>query len=185
MADPKRSPVDRRTLLRGLAGVVAAGWLVACGGDDDDPEAADPTTSADDTGGDTGGGSGGGGEDGGNGGNGGNGGGDGGGDSGGSDSGGGDVLTAASAVAVGGGVIVDETYVVTQPAAGEFKAFTAICTHQGCVLAEVVDNQINCNSSCGHGSVFSAEDGSVVNGPAAAPLEEETITVQGDDVLLG
>jgi Rieske Fe-S protein len=82
-------------------------------------------------------------------------------------------------------VIVDETYVVTQPAAGEFKAFTAICTHQGCVLAEVVDNQINCNSSCGHGSVFSAEDGSVVNGPAAAPLEEEAITVRGDDILLG
>ena len=168
MADPKRSPVDRRTLLRGLGGVVAASWLVACGGDDDDPEAADPTTSADDTGG-----GGGGGGDAGDGGN------------GGGDSGGGDLLTAASAVAVGGGVIVDETYVVTQPAAGEFKAFTAICTHQGCVLAEVVDNQINCNSSCGHGSVFSAEDGSVVNGPAAAPLEEETITVQGDDILLG
>lgn len=163
MADPKRPPVDRRTLLRGVGGVVAAGWLVACGGDDD-PEAADPTTPA----GNGGGGSGGGGD-------------------GGSDGGsaGGDVLTAASAVAVGGGVIVDETYVVTQPAEGEFKAFTAICTHQGCVLAEVVDNQINCNSTCGHGSAFSAEDGSVVNGPAAAPLEEETITVQGDDVLLG
>jgi Rieske Fe-S protein len=85
----------------------------------------------------------------------------------------------------GGKVFKDEKIVITQPAAGEFKAFTAICTHQGCVLAEVVDNQINCNSSCGHGSVFSAEDGSVVNGPAAAPLEEEAITVRGDDILLG
>src|SRR5690349_15478085 len=40
-------------------------------------------------------------------------------------------------VPVGGGVIVDErNVVVTQPTAGQFKAFTAICTHQGCTVAE-------------------------------------------------
>ena len=175
MPDPNRPAVGRRTLLRGVGGVVAASVLVACG--DDEEPSADSPSSADDTGGGNGGSGGGG--DGGGGDGGGNGGGNGGGD------GGGEVLTAVSAVAVGGGVIVDDTFVVTQPADGEFKAFSAICTHQGCVLNEVVDNTINCNSSCGHGSAFSAEDGSVVTGPAANPLAEETVTVQGGNVVLG
>lgn len=98
-------------------------------------------------------------------------------------SGGGDrpSLAATADVPVGGGVIVDaEKAVVTQPSEGEFKAFTAICTHQGCVVSAVADNEINC--AC-HGSTFSAEDGSVVTGPATAPLEEISVQVRGGDVV--
>jgi Rieske Fe-S protein len=85
-------------------------------------------------------------------------------------------------VPVGGGVILaDRKVVITQPAAGTFKAFTAVCTHQGCVVSSVSDNKINC--AC-HGSVFSAEDGSVQQGPASSPLAAVNVTVAGDQITL-
>jgi Rieske Fe-S protein len=83
-------------------------------------------------------------------------------------------------VPVGSGVIVDEI-VITQPAAGEFKGFSAICTHKGCTVNEVADGTINC--PC-HGSKFNL-DGSVANGPASKPLTPEAVTVQGDSIVLG
>ncbi len=83
-------------------------------------------------------------------------------------------------VPVGSGVIVDEV-VVTQPSAGEFKGFSAICTHAGCTVNEVADGTINC--PC-HGSKFNL-DGSVANGPASTPLESQAVTVQGDSIVLG
>ena len=58
-----------------------------------------------------------------------------------------------SAVPVGGGVILaDEQVVITQPQEGVFQAFSAVCTHQGCVVSEVSDGTINC--PC-HGSRYS------------------------------
>ena len=48
---------------------------------------------------------------------------------------------------------------VTQPTEGDFKGFSAVCTHQGCLVANVDGGTINC--TC-HGSQFSIEDGSVV-----------------------
>lgn len=90
------------------------------------------------------------------------------------------VLVKTSEVPVGSGVVVG-TVVVTQPEAGDFKAFSAVCTHTGCLINEVADGTINC--PC-HGSKFSL-DGEVVNGPAARPLNAEAITVQGDSIELG
>ena len=89
-------------------------------------------------------------------------------------------LTKTTDVPVGSGVVVGEV-VVTQPAAGDFKAFSAVCTHTGCLINEVADGTINC--PC-HGSKFSL-DGAVVNGPASRPLNAEVITVRGDSILLG
>lgn len=81
---------------------------------------------------------------------------------------------------VGGGYIdKSNLVVVTQPEAGQFKAFTAVCPHQGCTVSNVTKNQIVC--PC-HGSVFSAKDGSVVNGPATTPLAPMTATVNGGNV---
>jgi Rieske Fe-S protein len=104
----------------------------------------------------------------------------GGGGSTGSGGGNGTVSVPSSSVPVGGG-FVDKSnlVVVTQPAAGQFKAFTAVCTHQGCTVSQVSNNQILC--PC-HGSVFSAKDGSVLNGPATAPLAAMTATVSGANV---
>lgn len=101
--------------------------------------------------------------------------------SGGSGAAGGGLST--SDVPVGGGVVLDEEkVVVTQPSKGEFKAFSSICTHQGCPVGKVEGGEIVC--PC-HGSAFSVTDGSVLTGPATAPLEEAAISVDGDRISLG
>jgi nitrite reductase/ring-hydroxylating ferredoxin subunit len=89
---------------------------------------------------------------------------------------------ATADVPVGGcTVLADEKVVVTQPTEGEFKAFTAVCTHQGCVVSSGSDGVIPCGC---HGSQFSLADGSVQQGPATAPLDEVEITVKGDQITL-
>jgi len=93
-----------------------------------------------------------------------------------SSSGSGDTIPTADIPEGGGKIFASDKIVVTQPAAGEFKAFTAVCTHQGCIVANVKDGTINC--TC-HGSKFSIEDGSVENGPATKALAEKTVTVIG------
>jgi Rieske Fe-S protein len=74
-------------------------------------------------------------------------------------------------------VFPDTKVVVTQPAAGTFKAFDAVCPHQGCTVADVRSNQIIC--PC-HGSHFDATTGDRVSGPAQTGLTPKTITVSGD-----
>ncbi|SDN65563.1 Rieske (2Fe-2S) protein [Streptomyces wuyuanensis] len=81
----------------------------------------------------------------------------------------------------GGKVFKAEKVVVTQPAAGEFKAFSAICTHEGCLVDKVENGTIDC--PC-HGSRFGAGNGAVVKGPATRPLGEKRITVSGGEIRL-
>lgn len=91
---------------------------------------------------------------------------------------------AAADVPVGSGVIMEEPndYVVTQPTKGEYKAFTAICTHQGCRVAEMRANLIHCNC---HGSDFSVSDGAPTSGSEATqPLQEFPATVSGNKVYV-
>ena len=96
-------------------------------------------------------------------------------------SGGGDeALVATNDVPVEGGVVIDDEVVVTQPESGTFKAFTAVCTHQGCIVNEIADNVITC--PC-HGSQYSASDGSVEGGPAPAPLAEVDVKVVDGQVV--
>jgi Rieske Fe-S protein len=86
-------------------------------------------------------------------------------------------------VAVGGGqVYPDHKDVVTQPTAGDFKGFTAICTHQGCTVASVSGGRITC--PC-HGSQYSITDGSVLQGPARGALAPVTVSVAGTNIELG
>jgi nitrite reductase/ring-hydroxylating ferredoxin subunit len=100
--------------------------------------------------------------------------------SGGSSPGGGGIKT--SDIPVGGGKIyAKEKIVVTQPTAGEFKAFSSICTHQGCPVTKIADGTIDC--MC-HGSKYSIEDGSVEDGPAPKPLPEKTVTVTGSTLTV-
>jgi Rieske Fe-S protein len=92
-------------------------------------------------------------------------------------------LGATSEIPVGGGkVFASAKVVVTQPAAGQFKGFSAICTHQQCTVDQVSDGTIDC--PC-HGSQFSVKDGSVISGPASSPLPAAAIKVSGTSIELG
>jgi Rieske Fe-S protein len=91
-------------------------------------------------------------------------------------------LADKSAIPVGGGKIFkEEKVVVTQPKKGEFKAFSAICTHLGCTVNKVADGTIDC--PC-HGSKYRITDASVVHGPAPRPLPAKKITVKGKSIFL-
>jgi Rieske Fe-S protein len=94
----------------------------------------------------------------------------------------GTVLATAAEIPVGGGkAFTDKQVVVTQPVKGEFKAFSAVCTHVGCICDKVADGTIDC--PC-HGSKFKITNGAVVAGPATAPLSPRTISVTGGNVTL-
>jgi Rieske Fe-S protein len=161
-------PVElgRRRVLLGAGAAGLAGVLAACGGDDgaadqDSAPPVDPTPDDDDTDTDT--------------------------DAGDDpetdddDDDGGESLASTADVPVGNGVIVaDQGVVITQPEEGEFRAFSSTCTHEGCTVGAVTDGLIRC--PC-HGSRFHVNDGSVENGPAASPLPEVQIRVDGDRIL--
>ena len=78
-------------------------------------------------------------------------------------------------------MFADKDVVVTQPTAGEFKAFSATCTHQGCKVKSVADGVIVC--PC-HGSKFAIEDGAPTDGPAGSPLEAVKVRVKSKTVYL-
>ncbi|MEU8564065.1 Rieske (2Fe-2S) protein [Streptomyces cyaneofuscatus] len=95
---------------------------------------------------------------------------------------GGAVLAKTADIPEGGGVVfAAQKVVVTQPTAGQFKAFSATCTHQGCAVKDVVDNVITC--PC-HNSTFDAATGSPTAGPATQPLPAREISVAGDSITL-
>jgi Rieske Fe-S protein len=90
-------------------------------------------------------------------------------------------LVKTADVPVGEGVILkDQKIVVVQPTKGDFKAFSAVCTHMGCTVASVKNGTISC--PC-HGSMYSVKDGSVTGGPAPKPLPAVAVKVEGDEVV--
>ena len=95
---------------------------------------------------------------------------------------GGEVAKAGDIPVGGGKIFADQKVVVTQPSAGEFKAFSATCTHRQCVVSEVRNGTIDC--AC-HNSSFKISDGSVVTGPATRPLPAATVKVENGKIVLG
>jgi Rieske Fe-S protein len=65
---------------------------------------------------------------------------------------------------------------VYRPDEKTVEAFSAICTHQGCTVAPA-GAKFHC--PC-HGSVYSAQDGSVLDGPAPKPLQHFAAAIDGD-----
>ena len=81
---------------------------------------------------------------------------------------GGGLLARLDQVPAGGGLILDrDKIVLTRGAGNTVHGFSAICTHQGCPVAQVSGGAIIC--PC-HGSRFDAQTGAVVGGPASRPL---------------
>ena len=94
----------------------------------------------------------------------------------------GNELGSTSQIPVGSGkIFTEQKVVVTQPSKGDFEAFSATCTHQGCTVNQIAGDKIIC--PC-HGSMFSIKDGSVVGGPAPRPLPKENLTVKGGNIEL-
>lgn len=95
---------------------------------------------------------------------------------------------ATADVPEGGGLIDDGAKVVyVQPAAGEYKAYSAVCPHQKCVFTIVEDNTIKCGGC--HQSEFDAATGKNTVGPNGSEanlpsLEEVPVTVDGDQISL-
>lgn len=86
-------------------------------------------------------------------------------------------LTRTTQVPVGGGVIVQaagRSIVVTQPKRGQFKAFSAVCTHAGATLSKVEEGRIVCEE---HFSYFAIANGRPAAGPARRPLTPVRIRV--------
>ena len=145
---------SRRIVFHGLTALGVAAVLAGCGGDDNGSSGTDPATDSKTP-------------------------------TGGKSSGGTTtetVLAETSEVPVGGGLILtDEKIVITQPADGEFKAFSAVCKHQGFTVTSVEDDQIRCDH---HGSVYDFESGDNIGGPAPAPLDPIQVTVKNGKILL-
>jgi nitrite reductase/ring-hydroxylating ferredoxin subunit len=90
-------------------------------------------------------------------------------------------LATTDEIPVGGGMILtDLRIVITQPQRGEFKAFSAVCTHQGQTVGRVEDNTITCLF---HGSQYDAATGKVTAGPATAGLAPFKIAVKRGSIV--
>lgn len=147
MSDPTRTA--RRTVLAAGAAALAGGTLAACGGGEDKEQHGSESGSAATPPASAS-----------------------------AQAAGGKVIAKAADVPVGGGAVFkEEKLVVTQPTAGSFRCFTAVCTHTGCLVNKVENGTIDC--PC-HGSKFKVSDGAVVKGPATRPLAESKVTVAAD-----
>ncbi|HET7736245.1 MAG TPA: Rieske (2Fe-2S) protein [Nocardioidaceae bacterium] len=100
------------------------------------------------------------------------------------------VLAQTDDVPVGGALFIDSAevpgeavtngVVVTQPSAGDFRAFSRDCTHNHCAVADLQDGKIHC--PC-HDSLYDLATGENVGGPAPAPLSKVAIRVKGDQII--
>jgi cytochrome b6-f complex iron-sulfur subunit len=81
-------------------------------------------------------------------------------------------------VTVGGRSII-----VTNTQAAGLKAFTAICTHEGCVVEwNKWGGYIQC--PCHEGS-YNPQTGAVISGPPPFPLRSYELAIQGEEVYVG
>jgi len=93
-------------------------------------------------------------------------------------------VAALGDIPVGGAIAVmldGSQIIVSQPTAGEVVAFSAICTHQGCI---VVPEKTGLNCPCQQ-SLFDTATGAVLKGPATKPLPPVQVTLDGNKVLAG
>ena len=142
---------SRRSVLAAAGAATAAATITACGSDDSGGGGGDKVSP------------------------------EGGGDDGGGGAAQGELGKAADIPEGGGKVFKEQKVVVTRPSGEEYKAFSAVCTHQGCSVKEITNGHIVC--PC-HNSKFDIADGSVVSGPAKKPLPPAKVSVEGGSITL-
>ncbi|MEU4808080.1 Rieske (2Fe-2S) protein [Nocardia fluminea] len=99
-----------------------------------------------------------------------------------SQNGGGPVRVLRAEIDIGSATVFPEHRIlVTQPSDGVYKAFSAVCTHQGCAVTDIDGDVAKC--PC-HGSKFRLTDGSVAKGPAQKPLPERIVSVEGNTLTI-
>jgi len=177
--DPAPTGTSRRTVLEGLGVVVVAGTAGyvgfvtlgpppdahLTGGDDGyEDEDEDHDNSGPGGGGDDNSGPGGGGDE----------------DEGGGGAAGATALAPLADVPDGGGLVLQDAEIVLTRSGSDVRGFSAVCTHQGCIVASVSEGLIRC--PC-HGSRFDAATGEVVQGPARQALAPVAVQVEGDEVV--
>ncbi|MCQ9343770.1 Rieske (2Fe-2S) protein [Corynebacterium kozikiae] len=84
-------------------------------------------------------------------------------------------------VPVGSAVIVGE-YIVAQPTAGQYVAYSTLCPHQNGTITEVRGDEVTCLK---HNSTFSIVDGSPIEGPSRAPMKPVDIAVEDGTATVG
>ena len=90
------------------------------------------------------------------------------------------VLVSLEQIPRGGGLVLGKgPIVLTRTQTDDVRAFSAVCTHQGCTVDRVADGTIDC--PC-HSSRFDARTGKVVSGPAQRALPPIAITVRDGSV---
>ncbi|MCZ9310173.1 Rieske (2Fe-2S) protein [Corynebacterium uberis] len=88
---------------------------------------------------------------------------------------------AAADVPVGSAIIVGD-FIIAQPTAGEYKAYSTRCPHQKNRISKVEGDIVRCTA---HNSKFSIVDGDVVDGPARTGMETADLKVKGDQLSVG
>jgi Rieske Fe-S protein len=92
-------------------------------------------------------------------------------------------LLAVSDIPAGSGkILTSPPIVVVHTKSGDIRAFSAICTHEGCAVTSIADGTIDC--PC-HGSRFDLNTGRVVTGPAPSPLPSVPVKVRNGEVFRG
>ncbi|MBI5879913.1 MAG: Rieske (2Fe-2S) protein [Chloroflexi bacterium] len=86
----------------------------------------------------------------------------------------------------GSGTVVSvnsKPVIVVNTKAGGLKAYSAICTHLGCVVYWHPQKNV-IHSPC-HDGLFNPVNGSVISGPPPRPLPEYELTVREGKVIIG
>ncbi|MCS5480029.1 Rieske (2Fe-2S) protein [Corynebacterium sp. YIM 101645] len=91
------------------------------------------------------------------------------------------VEVAAADVPVGSAVIFDG-FIIAQPTAGTYVAWSQQCPHQRNPITEVEGDTVICTY---HNSVFDIRDGSVISGIARDPLTPADLEQTGGTLNVG